>query len=379
MAWNEPGNKNPWDQQGPPDLEEVFRKFRRKFGGGGNNSGGGGDGGGLPKGLIAIVAGIGLVVWLFTGFYIVQPGERGVVLQFGKYLATTGEGPHWHVPAPFQTVEKVNVDGIRNVTDRQVMLTQDENIVDLELGVQYRVSDPRAYLFNTRSPDQTLSHGLKSALREVVGKSSMDFILTAGREEVAERTKLLLQDTLDSYDTGLVVTEVNIKDAQPPDPVQGAFADAIKAREDEQRLINEAEAYANEVVPVARGEAARMLAEANAYQTRVVESASGDASRFDQLRSEYELAPQITRDRMYLETMTEVLGNASKVMIDVDSGAPLLYLPLDQIVNRGGRTLDAPPNLPSSNNTGSRGGSMGAPRSPSSRDGRDSLRERGRR
>ncbi|MEN8720187.1 MAG: FtsH protease activity modulator HflK [Oceanococcaceae bacterium] len=379
MAWNEPGSNNPWDkQQGPPDLEEMFRKLRQRFGGGNgaNGKGSGGAGGGIPKGVIGLVAGVVGVLWLASGFYIVQPGERAVVLQFGKFLAVQGEGPHWHVPRPIQSVEKVNVDGVRNVTDRLVMLTQDENIVDLDLGVQYRVTDASAYLFNARDPDLTLSHGLKSALRAVVGRSSMDFILTAGREEVAQRTKLQLQETLDDYGTGLIVTEVNIKDAQPPEPVQGAFADAIKAREDEQRLINEAEAYANEVVPVARGEAARLLAEANGYLTRVVERAAGDAARFDQLRTEFEAAPEITRERLYLDTMADVLGNTSKILVDADS-APLMYLPLDRMTGGGAGAARTVPGASSavgsssSNNTSS-------PRT-ALEDARNLARERGRR
>ncbi len=377
MAWNEPGSNNPWDKQGPPDLEDLFRKLRQKFSGGnggdGNNASGGGSG--APLGLIGLVAAIGFVVWLASGFYIIQPGERGVVLQFGKYLSIQGEGPHWHVPRPIQSIEKVNVDGVRNVTDRQIMLTQDENIVDLELAVQYRVSDAEAYLFRTRDPDLTLAHALKSALREVVGKSSMDFILTAGREEVAERTKLLLQDTLDSYSTGLLVTEVNIKDAQPPDPVQGAFADAIKAREDEQRLINEAEAYANEVVPVARGEASRKIAEANGYKTRVVERANGDASRFSQLRAEFEAAPDITRERLYLDTMDDVLSRTNKVLLDVESSNPLLYLPLDKLTESHGNTGSTVRALPSGATTSP----VSSRNTGSSLDSRDTSRERGRR
>ncbi len=376
MAWNEPGSNNPWDKQGPPDLEDLFRKLRQKFSGG-NGGGGNGAGGssGAPFGLIGLVLAIAFVVWLASGFYIIQPGERGVVLQFGKYLSTQGEGPHWHVPRPIQSIEKVNVDGVRNVTDRQIMLTQDENIVDLELAVQYRVSDAEAYLFRTRDPDMTLAHALKSALREVVGKSSMDFILTAGREEVAERTKILLQDTLDSYSTGLIITEVNIKDAQPPDPVQGAFADAIKAREDEQRLINEAEAYANEVVPVARGEASRKVAEANGYKTRVVERANGDASRFSQLRAEFEAAPEITRERLYLDTMDDVLSSTSKVLIDVESGNPLLYLPLDKLTEQRAGSTTTVRALPSGATTSP----MSTRNTGTPVDTRDTSRERGRR
>ena len=380
MAWNEPGsggNKNPWDNDGgPPDLEEMLKRFRRRFGGGGGGgarSGGGGSG--LPKGVIGIVAIVAGVIWLLSGFYIVQPAERGVVLQFGEYLTTVGEGPHWRVPWPVQTVEKVNVDGIRNVSDSQRMLTEDENIVSVDLAVQYRVSSAEDYLFRVRDPDLTLRHALKSAVREVVGKSTMDFILTAGREEVALRTERLLQETLDSYRTGLVVNEVNIKDAQPPEPVQGAFADAIKAREDEQRLINEAEAYANEVLPGARGEAARMVAEAKGYEARIVEMASGEASRFSQLREEYERAPNVTRQRLYLETMESVLGSTDKVVLDVDQSSPLLYLPLDKL---GGQRL----RLPGADGNSASGDSRypsSSSTTPTTDRTRSSSRERGRR
>ena len=323
-------------------------------------------------GIVAIVAG---VIWLLSGFYIVQPAERGVVLQFGEYLTTVGEGPHWRVPWPVQTVEKVNVDGIRNVSDSQRMLTEDENIVSVDLAVQYRVSSAEDYLFRVRDPDLTLRHALKSAVREVVGKSTMDFILTAGREEVALRTERLLQETLDSYRTGLVVNEVNIKDAQPPEPVQGAFADAIKAREDEQRLINEAEAYANEVLPGARGEAARMVAEAKGYEARIVEMASGEASRFSQLREEYERAPNVTRQRLYLETMESVLGSTDKVVLDVDQSSPLLYLPLDKL---GGQRL----RLPGADGNSASGDSRypsSSSTTPTTDRTRSSSRERGRR
>lgn len=378
MGWNDPGpggKKNPWDDNsgGPPDLEELLKKFRGRFGGGRGNSGGPSAGGGIPKGLITGVAIVIGVLWLLSGFYIVQPAERGVVLQFGQYLTTVGEGPHWRVPWPVQTVEKVNVDGVRSVSDQQAMLTQDENIVVVEMAVQYRVSSAEDFLFRVRDPDLTLRHAAKSAVREVVGKSTMDFILTAGRDEVAKQTELLLQETLDSYRTGLVVSEVNIKDAQPPEPVQGAFADAIKAREDEQRLINEAEAYANSVVPRARGEAVRMLTEANAYLSRVVERASGEASRFTQLLDEYRKAPAITSQRLYLDTMDQVMSSTNKVMMDVDQANPLLYLPLDQL--QGKRPVKvAPstgvefPNLPGGGN---------APSGPV--DPRTGLRERGSR
>ena len=384
MAWNEPGpggKKDPWDNDGPPDLDELLKKFRNRMGGGGNGGKRGGGGGGLPKGAIGLAAGAALVLWLLSGFYIIQPAERGVVLQFGRYLTTVGEGPHWRVPWPIQTVEKVNVDGIRNVSDKQSMLTEDENIVEVEMAVQYRVSSAEDFLFRVRDPDLTLKHALKSAVREVVGKSTMDFILTAGREEVAVRTETLLQETLDSYRTGLIVNEVNIKDAQPPEPVQGAFADAIKAREDEQRLINEAEAYANSVVPQARGEAARMVAEAKAYKTRVVEQSNGDASRFTQLLEEYQQAPDVTRNRLYLETMDAVMSSTNKVLMDVDSSSPLIYLPIDQLAGkRGVRNLpmdnQSTPTMGSRLDNSSSGNSGSSSSSSRTRNG---LRDRGRR
>ncbi len=385
MAWNEPGpggGKDPWDSNngGPPDLDELLKKFRGRFGGNKRGSGNGGSGGaGIPKGLITVGALIAAGLWLLSGFYIVQPAERGVVLQFGQYLSTVGEGPHWHVPWPIQSVEKVNVDGIRNVSDQQTMLTEDENIVVVDMAVQYRVSSAEDFVFRVRDPDLTLRHALKSSVREVVGKSSMDFILTAGREEVAQRTELLLQETLDSYRTGLVVNEVNIKDAQPPEPVQGAFADAIKAREDEQRLINEAEAYANSIVPQARGEAVRMVTQANAYKTRVIEQSTGEASRFAQLLAEYKKAPDITRQRLYLETMDEVLSNTDKVILDVKQSNPLLYLPMDKL---GGARLNVPSNADSASPTGGLRSTNSSPlRTDNStpRSSRSGARDRGRR
>ncbi|MGJ8668595.1 MAG: FtsH protease activity modulator HflK [Oceanococcus sp.] len=386
MAWNEPGpggGKDPWDSNngGPPDLDELLKKFRGRFGGNkGGSSGGGKASGGIPKGLITVAALIAGGLWLLSGFYIVQPAERGVVLQFGRYLSTVGEGPHWHAPWPVQTVEKVNVDGIRNISDQQTMLTQDENIVVVDMAVQYRVSSAEDFVFRVRDPDLTLRHALKSSVREVVGKSTMDFILTAGREEVAQRTELLLQETLDSYRTGLVVNEVNIKDAQPPEPVQGAFADAIKAREDEQRLINESEAYANSIVPQARGEAVRMVTQANAYKTRVIEQSTGEASRFTQLLDEYQKAPEVTRQRLYLETMDYVLSNTNKVIMDVEQSNPLLYLPMDKLASE--RRVNAPSQHSSSPTGGLLGSSPEPIRSGGSstaRDGRSASRERGRR
>lgn len=346
MAWNEPGGsgKDPWGSQGgdqgPPDLDELARKFQQKLGGlfggkgGGSGGGSGGTGGGASRIGIGLVLGALVAVWVFSGIYIVAPAERAVVLQFGRYVKTTGPGPHW-VPRFIQTVEKVNVEQIRNIQRQSSMLTQDENIISIALAVQYRVKDAKDYLFQVRDPDLTLREATESAMREVIGKSKLDFALTEGRSEIVARTEVLLQEILDNYVTGLQVTSVNLQDAQPPEQVQGAFDDAIKAREDEQRLKNEAEAYSNEVIPVARGNAARQLEEANAYKEQVIAQAEGEASRFEQLLAEYQKAPKVTRQRLYLETMESVLANSSKVMVDVEGGNNLMYLPLDQLMQRG--------------------------------------------
>lgn len=369
MAWNEPGGggKDPWGggggEKGPPDLEEVVRNLQNKlsglFGGGnrggrGDGSGGGGPSGGGPlsfitKSGIGVLIGIALIAWLLSGIYLVDQGRRGVVLRFGQYTETTGPGPHWHIPYPIESVEVVNVEkrryveiGYRSSTGGQggasvpreaLMLTEDENIVDVRIAVQYQIADPKAYLFNVRDPDETLKQVSESAIREVIGKSKMDFVLKEGRSEVVASIRKLLQGILDQYQTGLQVINVNLQDAQPPEEVQAAFADAIKAREDEQRLKNEAEAYSNEIIPKARGGAARQLEDANAYKDRVIAEAQGEASRFDQLLVEYKKAPEVTRERLYLDAMQSVLANSSKVILDTKGGNNLTYLPLDKIIN----------------------------------------------
>lgn len=371
MAWNEPGKgQDPWGNrpsgEGPPDLDEVWRKFRERFGGG--NAGGSG-GGGLGSSGIVLILLAAVTVWLFSGFYTVDDAERGVVLQFGRYHSTTGPGLRWHVPYPIQMREIVNVDQIRNISDRALMLTQDENIVDVAIAAQYKISSAEDFLFKLRDPDDTLRQALRSAVREVVGKEGMDFLLTAGRDEVETRTRDLLQEMLDSYKSGLKVTEINLQDAQPPEPVQDAFADAIRAREDEERAKNEAEAYANDILPKARGGAAREIAEATAYRERVVAQAEGEATRFSLLRAEYEKAPEVTRKRLYLDTMESVMGNTSKILVDTEGSNQMLYVPLDQIIKR---------QVDSSQTTGggtqaprtSSGGRSRSSGSPSSRSGR---------
>lgn len=359
MPWNEPGKdgKDPWTSGGRgnkpgPDMDALARRLNERLrdllggdnsGGDGGNDGGGGEGGGrgrLPAGasLIAILA---LVIWLASGFYIVSEGERGVVLRFGEFQSVSMPGPNWHLPIPFETVEIVDVDSVRSVQHRARMLTQDENIIDLDIAAQYRVSDAEKYIFNVRDPDGALSQAMESGIRERIGKSTMDFILGEGRGEIVAATRTLMQEILDQYGTGLTVTTVNLQQAQPPEPVQNAFADAVRAREDEVRFRNEAEAYANGIVPLARGEAARLEQEAQAYRDQLIARAEGDASRFTQLLAEYEKAPQVTRERLYLEMMEVVLGSTGKVLVDVKQGSNLLYLPLDRLVP-GGATQTQP-------------------------------------
>jgi membrane protease subunit HflK len=360
MAWNEPGgsqDNDPWGgrrkKQGPPDLDEIIRKIQQKlaglFGGkGGSGSGGGAGPMGNAPGILALVV-VALVIWVAVdSVYIIQPAERGVVLRFGKYVDTLMPGPSIRLPRPIEQVIRVDVDQIRTVEvgyrsegrqqmmiqDEASMLTQDENIVDVKLAVQYKVKSPADYLFRDRDPEITIRDATESSIREVVGKSKMDFVLKEGRSEVAARTKELLQTILDRYNNGLLVTSVNLQDAQPPEQVQEAFFDAIRAREDEDRLINEAEAYSNEVIPKARGGAARITEDANAYKAKIVATAQGDVSRFSQILQAYQKAPEVTRKRMYLETLESVMSNTSKVLVDVEKGSNLLYLPLDKLTQQ---------------------------------------------
>lgn len=352
MAWNEPGpGRDPWNQgpkrgkDAPNPLNDLLKRLRDGIGGrkgGWHENGGGGNTPprGVPKGLIGLAAGLITVLWFVSGFYVVDEQERAVVLRFGQHVGTSDPGLRWHLPWPVESAEIINVTGVRSVREEATMLTKDENIVDLELSVQYRVSSIEDYVFQVSEPDLTLKQATKAAVRDVVGQSTMDFILTEGREEVADETKRLLQERLDEYKTGLVVTEVNLQQAQPPEPVQAAFADAIKAREDQQRVKNEAEAYANDRLPKARGAAARQIAEATGYRDQVVAKAGGDAARFNQLVTEYKKSPKVTKDRLYLDMMQSVLGSTPKVVLDVDKSSPMLYLPLDQIMKNAPRSSD---------------------------------------
>jgi len=356
MPWNEPGGngqKDPWGrpdkQGGPPDLDEIARKLQEKLKGlfGGRR---GADTTGMQKrstgpvkpGMWIIVLFIATILLLWEISYIIEPAERGVVLRFGSYAATLDPGLNFRLPRPVEQVTKVDVDQIRSVPHKATMLTQDENIVDMELAVQYRVKDVTHYLFNVRTPDATLRQVTESALRDMVGNSKMDFVLTEGRAEIAAGTKEHIQSILDQYQAGLLVTSVNMQPAKPPEEVKPAFDDAIKAREDEQRLINEAEAYRNEVLPKSRGAAARVTAEANAHKFKVIAEAQGEANRFELLLAEYQKAPKVTRQRLYLNTVESVLSKTSKVVIDTKGGNNILYLPLDKLMERG---TQVPPSM----------------------------------
>jgi membrane protease subunit HflK len=349
MAWNEPGggNRDPWggkgNNDGPPDLDEVARKLRERMSGlfGGSGRRGGGKPFPVKMGLLAVV-----VAWALSGIYIVQPAERGVVLLLGKFQAVTTPGPHWYLRG-IESVGLVDVDQLRTVSHKAKMLTKDENIVQVELAVQYQVKDAVEYLFQVRDPDFTLQEATESALREVIGGISMDDFLSGGRGSIVEQTKTLTQEMLDKYRTGLILTSVNLQDPQPPEEVQGAFEDAIKAQEDEQRYKNQAEAYALDITPRARGDATRLREAANAYREQVVAKAEGEASRFLQTLTEYEKAPDITRKRMYLETMEYVLANTSKVVMQVKDGNNLMYIPLDKLMeNRADSATAADTNNP---------------------------------
>ena len=366
MAWNDPqwgnnGNRN--KNSGPPDLDELWKRFNERlnslFGNKGDGGEGGSSGGGFSAGggnLLGVLIGVLVLVWVASGFYIVDTGQRGVVLRFGKYVETTDPGPHWHLPWPIESRETVNIDqvrtveiGYRNNVKTQVikeslMLTDDENIIDLQFAVQYIIKDPVEFLFVNRSPEDAVLQVAETAMREIVGKNKMDFVLYEGRADIADRAKALMQQILDRYKTGISISQVTLQNIQPPEQVQAAFDDAVKAGQDRERSKNEAEAYANNVVPRARGIASRLKAEADGYKQAVIANAEGEASRFSQIVTEYQKAPQVTRERLYLDTMQTVMNNTSKVVVDQKGGNSLLYLPLDklqQIVSQPAEAADA--------------------------------------
>ena len=343
MAWNEPGggnnnNQDPWrgknDQGGPPDLDEVLKKLQERFGGllgGGGNSNNNGGGG---FGLIVLAAVVASIIWGVSGFYRVEQAENAVVLRFGEFNETVGAGLHWNPPL-IDTIRKVDVIQINSFNMDATMLTEDQNLVAIGLVVQYKVNNPTDFFLESNSPQTALRHSTESALRHVVGGTKMDSVITEGREIMAVDVQLRLQEYLNRYKSGLLVTKVNIEDAHPPNEVKAAFDDVIKAKEDEERVQNEAETYANGIIPEARGQAKRMNEEALAYKAEVVSRATGEATRFEKLLAEYSKAPEVTRRRLYLETMEQVYANTSKVVVDVEGGNNMMYLPLDKMMAGG--------------------------------------------
>ena len=357
------------NNDGPPDLDELFVDLRKKIdnvfniksntnnnGSNGNSSNSkqpiNSNSNGLPTGTIILIV---LLIWMATGFYIVDQGSRGVVLRFGKNTEITQPGPRWHIPYPVETVEVVNQEQVRTNevgyrssgaggTSQQLreslMLTGDENIIDLQFAVQYNLKSVQDYLFNNRSVENSVRGAAETAIREVVGKSKMDYVLYEGREEIAIKTKSLMQDILDRYRSGINITSVTMQNAQPPEQVQAAFDDAVKAKQDLERQKNEGQAYANDIIPKARGTASRLIAESNGYKAAIENEAKGNASRFDQILTEYTRAPEVTRNRLFLETQEQIMSSVSKVIVDQKGSNSLLYLPLDKLINQNRASSD---------------------------------------
>jgi modulator of FtsH protease HflK len=351
MAWNEPGGnsggkRNPWGggnkpDQGPPDLDEVLRNLQRRlsalFGGSGGrgSTSTGGPGRGFSFGTIALIL---VVVWALTGFYQVDAAERGLVFRFGQHVATTMPGPRWHLPWPIESKQVVNIQTIESFSDKTRMLTSDENLVEIDLEVQFRRANPLDYAFNVFRPDDTLKEVSESAIRETIGRSTLDSVLESGRQEIVERTKELIQRTLDAYKTGIEVTTVNLQDVKVPADVKPAQEDAIRAREDRNRASSEAQAYSNDLIPRARGAAVRRSQDAQAYRASKVAEAEGEAQRFLKLLTEYERAPAVTRERLYIETVESVLASSKKVVIDTKGNGNVIYLPIDRLLEQSRRT-----------------------------------------
>lgn len=348
MAWNEPGgnrnDKDPWgnngNNQGPPDLDEALKQMMKKINGlFGSGSGGSQGSSGSSQGSGGIVGLILVLLVLFLGyqsFYTIDEQQRGVVLQLGKYNRTLDPGLRFIIPI-VEKVIPVNVTNVRNAELKEEMLTQDENVVEVELNVQFTVSDPVEFALRVEDPERSLRHAAESALRHEVGSTNLNQILTDGRPLLASNTRERLQEYMDRYKTGINVSIVNVKEARAPSAVQAAFDDVQKANLDKERFVNEAEAYANTIIPEARGKAQRMLEEANAYKEQVVSKAQGEADRFENLLTEYQKAPKVTRDRLYLDALSSVYSNSSKVLVDVEGGNNMMYIPLDKIVSSTSR------------------------------------------
>lgn len=358
MGLNDPQWGRKKGNSGPPDLDQLWRNFNKKLNSlfkrkRGGDGAGGGEGPRAPTprqygGGIGVLVGLLVILWIASGFYIVNEGQRGIVLRFGKYVETTQAGLRWHLPYPVEIVETVNVSQVRTVEigyrnnvrskvlKESLMLTDDENIIDIQFAVQYILKDPEEFLFTNREPENAVLQAAESAIREIIGKSKMDFVLYEGREQVAAKATQLMQEILDRYKIGIAISKVTMQNAQPPEQVQAAFDDAVKAGQDRERQKNEGQAYANDVIPKAKGNAARLLEESEGYKQRVIASSEGEASRFKQVLVEYNRAPAVTRDRLYLDMMQQILSGTSKVFVDQKSGTNLLYLPLDKLIQMSG-------------------------------------------
>ena len=346
MAWNEPGGgKDPWggnrNNDGPPDIDEALKKLKEKF----SSFGGGGSGGGNSKSLLPIGLLVLAVLWGLMGFYQVDEKEQALVLRMGKYHDTMGSGLKWNPPI-IDKVVIVRVTEERQYSARGLMLTQDENIVEISLTVQYNIDNARDFVLNIKDPETSLKQATDSALRHVVGSTGLDGVISTGREEVAQGTAEKLQELLTLYGSGINVVKINIEEARPPTEVKAAYDDVIKAREDLERLVNEAQAYSNGVIPEARGEAQRLREEAEGYKSQVVSKSEGEAKRFTRLLTEYKKAPGVTRERLYIDAIEQVMTNSSKVLVDIEGGNNMLYLPLDKIIQQG----SSAPNRPATSN-----------------------------
>lgn len=340
--------------EGPPDIEQAWRDFTQKLNRflNGKGSNGGGNGGGFDGDSASAKIGVGVIVavfifiWLVSSFFIVKEGQTAVITTFGKYSHSTTSGFNWRWPYPIQEHEIVNVSEVRTVevgyrnsarnkvAKESLMLTDDENIIDIQFAVQFKLKSAKDWIFNNREKEDLIRQVAETAIREIVGKSKMDFVLYEGREKIATDVNLLMQQILDRYAAGAQITNVTMQGVQPPEQVQAAFDDAVKAGQDKERQKNEGQAYANEVIPKSRGEASRLLQESEAYRSRVVANAEGNASRFKQVLVEYQKAPVVTRDRIYLETMQQIFTNTTKLMVDTKNNSNLLYLPLDKIIQQ---------------------------------------------
>jgi membrane protease subunit HflK len=355
MAWNDPGkNENPWQRRpdkGPPDLDEVLRrlqkKFRSLFGGSGPSGNGSSGGGSHAIGIGSVLLGLVAIWALFGSFYLNEAAERSVITRFGRYVGTTSGGFNMRVPWPIDRRTVVNVTEFLSFTDRTRMLTQDEALVDINLAVQYRRSDPVKFAFNVRDPEETLGEVSESAIREVIGQSKLDFVLETGRQEIGAKTKDLVQRTITAYNTGIEIISVNLQDVSVPEQVAPAQKDAIKAREDKERSTLSAQTYANDIVPKARGAQVSVVEGARAHRSRVIADAEGETSRFLQLAAEYERAPSVTRQRLYIQTIEQVLSQSAKILVDVEGSGNMIYLPLDKLLEQRGQraVVETPPTI----------------------------------